>query len=57
MIDQTILDLKVTRDKLKIYQQQQERCQEIAFEKVHKLVKEGQKERAKIVLRQNHVIT
>lgn len=52
MIDQAILDLKVTLNKLKKYQQQQERCQEIELEKARKLVKEGQKEYAKIILRQ-----
>lgn len=51
-IDQAILDLKVTRDKLKQYQKQQERCQEIELEKARELVKKGQKDRARIVLRQ-----
>lgn len=51
-IDQAILDLKVTRDKLKQYQKQQERCQEVELEKARELVKKGQKDRARIVLKQ-----
>ena len=51
-IDQAILDLKVTRDNLRIFQKQQERCQETELEKARELAKKGQKERAKMVLRQ-----
>lgn len=51
-IDQAILDLKVTRDQLHIYQKQQERCQEVELAKAKELARKGQKERAKIVLRQ-----
>lgn len=51
-IDQAILDLKVTRDQLRQYQKQQERCQQVELEKARELVKSGQKERARIVLKQ-----
>lgn len=51
-IDQAVLDHKVVRDQLKIYQKQQERCQEIELEKARELAKKGQKDRAKMVLRQ-----
>lgn len=51
-IDQAILDLKVTRDKLKKYQEQQERCQDIDLQKARQLVLKGNKDRAKIVLKQ-----
>ena len=51
-IDQCILDLKVSRDRLKKYQQQQERTSEIELEKAKELLKKKATERAKLVLRQ-----
>lgn len=51
-IDQAILDLKITRDKLKKFQKQQERCQDMDLQKARELVRKGNKDRAKIVLKQ-----
>lgn len=51
-IDQAILDLKVTRDQLRQYKKQQERTQQVELQKARELVKCGQKDRAKIVLKQ-----
>ena len=51
-VDQAILDLKVTRDRLKKYQNKQERTQQLEMEKARELVKAKQVEKAKFVLRQ-----
>ncbi|KAK8871592.1 Charged multivesicular body protein 6 [Tritrichomonas musculus] len=51
-IDQVVLDLKVARDQLIIYQKQQEGHQEVELQRAKEFARKGQKERAKIVLRQ-----
>lgn len=54
-IDKCMLDLKVSRDRLKKYQQQQERTSEIELEKAKELLRKKSPERAKLVLRQRKV--
>lgn len=51
-IDQAILELRVTRNKLQKYQQQQEHTQEVELAKAKELLGKGYKDRAKAVLRQ-----
>ncbi|OHT11095.1 Charged multivesicular body protein 6 [Tritrichomonas foetus] len=50
--DQAILDLKITRDRLKKYQKQQEHCSELELQKAKELLKNKQTDRARIVLKQ-----
>ena len=51
-VDQAILDLKVTRDRLKKYQNKQEHTQELETQKARELCKAKQFDKAKLVLRQ-----
>ncbi|KAH0795618.1 charged multivesicular body protein 6-A [Histomonas meleagridis] len=51
-IDQCVLDLKVARDRLKKYQNQQERTSELELQKAKELIAKKSIERAKLVLRQ-----
>ena len=49
--DQAVLDLKVTRDKMKKYQQRLEKDNEQSIQLAKKLANEGKKDRAKLVIK------